>query len=86
MHWDCLASQTTVNLLKIHEFFDFSIITFQNLGGNVLFFTRVMCRLELFAKLGRILCRQEFKILEHFETKLQKVCENYIFEFLEDLQ
>ena len=28
----------------------------------------------------------KLKILEHFEAKLQKVYENYIFEFLEDLQ
>ena len=28
---------------------------------------------------------QEFKILEHFEIKLQKVCENEIFKILEDL-
>ena len=55
---------------------------------HVLFFVCVLQRLELFVKLGGILCRhflkrsvnkmvpQEFEILEHFEAKLQKVYKN----------
>ena len=40
---------------EIRELFDFSILTFQNLGGNMLFFAQVLQRLELFAKLEAIL-------------------------------
>ena len=41
----------TGNILKIRELFDFSILTFRNLEGNMLFFTRVLRTLELFVKL-----------------------------------
>ena len=46
----CLLAYT-VNILKIRELFDFSILTFLNLGGNMLFFDHVLRRLQLFAKL-----------------------------------
>ena len=46
----CLVAYT-VNILKIRELFDFSILIFLYLGGNMLFFARVLRRLQLFAKL-----------------------------------
>ena len=49
--WRCVHSSNTVNILKICELFYFSILTFRNLGGTMLFFACVLRRLELFAKL-----------------------------------